>query len=155
SIRDRLPQIELAIGEDADDPVDALVLRILAPLSATDEDELAAFAVRHRVELYVQPQGPASVRPLEPPGRGLTYSLPDFGLTFEFEPTDFTQVNAGLNRVLVRRSIRRVRARLRSSKRCRTSVCRGLSTSRAIQPHWLATRPYWCTSAALRLPPPA
>jgi 23S rRNA (uracil1939-C5)-methyltransferase len=31
--------------------------------------------------------------------------LPDFGLTFEFDPTDFTQVNAGLNRVLVRRAI--------------------------------------------------
>ena len=105
SIRDRLPQIELAIGEGADAPVDALVLRILAPLSATDEDELAAFAVRHRVELYVQPQGPASVRPLNPPGRGLMYSLPDFGLTLEFDPTDFTQVNAGLNRVLVRRAI--------------------------------------------------
>jgi 23S rRNA (uracil1939-C5)-methyltransferase len=105
SIRDRLPQIELAIGEDEGAAVDALVLRILAPLSATDEEELAAFAARHRVQLYVQPQGPASVRLLDPPGRGLTYSLPDFGLTFEFEPTDFTQVNAGLNRVLVRRAI--------------------------------------------------
>src|SRR5437773_590025 len=105
SIRDRLPQIELAIGEGADAPVDALVLRILSPLSATDEEELAAFAVRRCVELYVQPQGPASVRPLVPPRRGLTYSLPDFGLTFEFESTDFTQVNAGLNRVLVRRAI--------------------------------------------------
>src|SRR5439155_25189345 len=73
--------------------------------SATDEEELAAFAARHRVQLYVQPQGPASVRLLDPPGRGLTYSLPDFGLTFEFEPTDFTQVNAGLNRVLVRRAV--------------------------------------------------
>jgi 23S rRNA (uracil1939-C5)-methyltransferase len=105
SIRDRLPQIELAIGEGADGPVDALVLRILSPLTAADEQELAAFAASHRVQLYVQPQGPASIRPLDPPGRTLTYSLPDFNLTFEFEPTDFTQVNAGLNRVLVRRAI--------------------------------------------------
>src|SRR5437667_1951746 len=75
SIRDRLPQIELAIGEDEGAAVDALVLRILAPLSATDEAELAAFAARHRVQLYVQPQGPASVRLFDPPGRGLTYSL--------------------------------------------------------------------------------
>jgi 23S rRNA (uracil1939-C5)-methyltransferase len=105
SIRDRLPQIELAIGEDAGAPVDALVLRILAPLSASDEEELSTFATRHPVQLYVQPQGPASVRPLDAAATPLTYSLPDFGLTFEFEPTDFTQVNAGLNRVLVRRAI--------------------------------------------------
>ena len=105
SIHDRLPQIELAIGEDAGRPVDALVLRILSPLTAADEQELAAFAAGHSVQLYVQPQGPASVRPLDPPGRTLVYSLPDFGVTFEFEPTDFTQVNAGLNRVLVRRAI--------------------------------------------------
>jgi 23S rRNA (uracil1939-C5)-methyltransferase len=105
SIRDRLPQIELAIGEGADGPVDALVLRILSPLTDPDEQELAAFAAGHSVQLYVQAQGPASIRPLDPPGRTLAYSLPDFGLTFEFEPTDFTQVNAGLNRVLVRRAI--------------------------------------------------
>jgi 23S rRNA (uracil1939-C5)-methyltransferase len=105
SIHDRLPQIELAIGEGADGPIDALVLRILSPLTAADEQELAAFAAGHSVQLYVQPQGPASIRPLDPAGRTLAYSLPDFGVTFEFEPTDFTQVNAGLNRVLVRRAI--------------------------------------------------
>jgi 23S rRNA (uracil1939-C5)-methyltransferase len=109
SIRDRLPQIELAIGEDAGEnggePVDALVLRILAPLSNADEGELADFAAARGVQLYVQTGGPASVRPLHPPARRLAYSLPDFDVSVDFEPTDFTQVNAGLNRVLVRRAI--------------------------------------------------
>jgi 23S rRNA (uracil1939-C5)-methyltransferase len=108
SIRNRLPQIELAVGENTDDagePVDVLVLRILEPLSDADERELSAFAAGHGVELYLQPGGPASVRPLHPPGRRLAYSLPEFDVTFDFEPTDFTQVNAGLNRVLVRRAI--------------------------------------------------
>jgi 23S rRNA (uracil1939-C5)-methyltransferase len=105
SIRDRLPQIELAIGEDEREPVDALVLRILAPLDAADRRELAAFAAVHGVELYLQPAGPASVQPLHSPGRPLSYRLPEFGVALEFEPTDFTQVNAGLNRVLVRRAI--------------------------------------------------
>ena len=105
SIRNRLPQIELAIGEDAGGPVDALVLRILAPLNDADRHELAAFAVMHGVQLYLQPAGPASVHLLLPPGRRLSYTLPEFGVTFDFEPTDFTQVNAGLNRVLVRRAI--------------------------------------------------
>ena len=122
SIHDRLPQIELAIGEDTEgadtdknagedatehrgEAVDVLVLRILAPLTAADERELSGFAERHGVDLYLQPQGPTSVRPLTPPARRLSYALPDFGVTLDFEPTDFTQVNASLNRVLVRRAI--------------------------------------------------
>lgn len=105
SIRERLPQIELAIGEDECGPVDALVLRILEPLDDTDRRELSAFAASHGVQLYLQPDGPASVQLLHPTGRRLSYALPEFGVTFDFEPTDFTQVNAGLNRVLVRRGI--------------------------------------------------
>jgi 23S rRNA (uracil1939-C5)-methyltransferase len=105
SIRDRLPQIELAIGEDEGEPVDALVLRILAPLGDADRRELSAFAELHGVQLYLQPAGPASVQALHSPGRRLAYGLPEFGVTFDFEPTDFTQVNAGLNRVLVRRAV--------------------------------------------------
>jgi 23S rRNA (uracil1939-C5)-methyltransferase len=104
SIRDRLPQIELAIGEDGGESVDALVLRILAPLADADRYELSAFADRHGVQLYLQPAGPASVHPLHSPGHRLAYGLPEFAVTFDFEPTDFTQVNAGLNRVLVRRA---------------------------------------------------
>lgn len=105
SIRDRLPQIELAIGEDEIGPVDALVLRILAPPDDADRRELAAFAELHGVQLYLQPQGPASVHPLHPSERRLAYALPEFGVTLDFGPTDFTQVNAGLNRVLVRRVV--------------------------------------------------
>ena len=107
SLRNRLPQIELAIGDGAAgaDPVDALVLRNLAPFSSDDERTLLAFAERHEVDLYLQPGGPASVRPLCPPARRLAYTLPDFGVTIDFAPIDFTQVNASLNRVLVRRAV--------------------------------------------------
>lgn len=105
SIHNRLPQIELAIGEDDGGPVDALVLRNLAPLIDSDRNELSAFAATHGVQLYLQPAGPASAHLLHPPGRRLSYALPEFGVTLAFEPTDFTQVNAALNRVLVRRAI--------------------------------------------------
>jgi 23S rRNA (uracil1939-C5)-methyltransferase len=105
SIRDRLPQIELACGESEAGPVDALVLRVLEPLTTADEGELVAFADRHRVHIWLQPGGPATVRPFHPPACRLAYSLPDFGVRFEFDPTDFTQVNADINRVLVRRAI--------------------------------------------------
>jgi 23S rRNA (uracil1939-C5)-methyltransferase len=107
SIRDRVPQIELAIGEGAQEgqPVDALVFRVLVAPSDVDVRLLAAFASRHQVRIYLQSGGPDSVAPLAADAPALAYSLPDFGVTLEFAPTDFTQVNAALNRVLVRRAI--------------------------------------------------
>ncbi len=107
SLRDRLPQIELAVGDDADDGTcnEVLVLRNLEPPTPADERELAAFADRHGVRFYLQPQGPASVRALHPAARALRYALPDFSVRIDFEPTDFTQVNTPMNRMLVRRAI--------------------------------------------------
>jgi 23S rRNA (uracil1939-C5)-methyltransferase len=107
SVRNRLPQIELAVGDVADDGTgnEILVLRNLAPLTASDEHALAAFADRHGVRLYLQPQGPASVQAFHPPARALSYALPDFGVQIEFQPTDFTQVNVAMNRMLVRRAL--------------------------------------------------
>jgi 23S rRNA (uracil1939-C5)-methyltransferase len=103
SIRDRLPQIELAIGDGVEG--EALIFRHLAPLTSDDEWEVSAFAQRHGVHVYLQAAGPASIRPLFPAQSTLSYSLPDFAVRFEFEPSDFTQVNAAMNRVLVRRAI--------------------------------------------------
>jgi 23S rRNA (uracil1939-C5)-methyltransferase len=105
AIRERLPQIELACGESAAGPVDALVLRILEPLTPEDESELVAFAQRHRVDFWLQPGGPASARPFHRAAPRLAYALPEFDVRFAFDPTDFTQVNADINRVLVRRAI--------------------------------------------------
>ncbi|HET7031528.1 MAG TPA: 23S rRNA (uracil(1939)-C(5))-methyltransferase RlmD [Casimicrobiaceae bacterium] len=104
SVRDRLPQIELAVG-DGPDAAYVLVLRILEPLAASDERALAAFADRHRVQFVVQPGGPATAAPLQPGGSPLAYELPEFDLVFPFSPTEFTQVNPAINRTLVRRAI--------------------------------------------------
>ena len=107
SLRDRLPQIELAVGDDADDGTgnEVLVLRNLAALTANDERALTDFADRHGVRLYLQPQGPATVQAFHPPARTLGYALADFAVRIEFQPTDFTQVNVAMNRMLVRRAI--------------------------------------------------
>lgn len=107
SLRERLPQIELAVGDDADDGTgnEVLVLRNLAALTASDERTLAGFADRHGVRLYLQPQGPDTVQAFHPPARTLGYALPDFGVRIEFQPTDFTQVNVAMNRMLVRRAM--------------------------------------------------
>ena len=99
---DRLPQIELAIGEGCD----ALVLRILEPLGSDDETSIRQFADRHHVQFFVQPRGPDTAIPFYPPHEGLLYyTLPEFALELGFLPTEFTQVNAAVNEVMVRRAL--------------------------------------------------
>jgi 23S rRNA (uracil1939-C5)-methyltransferase len=97
------PQIELACGDD----VTALVLRHLEPLSEGDIAKLREFAKAHPiVQWWLQPKGPDTVKRLDEEGPELSYSLPEFGVTMPFRPTDFTQVNPHINRVLVARALR-------------------------------------------------
>ena len=108
--RETCPQIELAAG----DRVTALVLRHLEPLSKPDQEKLRAFAQRHSAEhpaqpiqWWLQPKGPETAHLLDEAGsEQLAYALPDFGITMPFKPTDFTQVNPHINRVLVSRALR-------------------------------------------------
>ena len=99
--RDRLPQIELAGG----DTVTALVLRHLEPLGEADLRRLRAFGLEHRVQWWLQPKGPDSVHRLDDGTDELAYALPEFGVHLPFKPTDFTQVNGAINRVLVERAL--------------------------------------------------
>ena len=106
--RARLPQIEVAVG----DAVDVLVFRHLDPLSESDAARLRAFAEESGAWVWLQPAGPATARPFHPANTpGLYYELPEFAVRIEFSPTDFTQVNHGVNRMLVRRTMRLLDAR--------------------------------------------
>jgi 23S rRNA (uracil1939-C5)-methyltransferase len=100
--RQTLPQIELAMG----DAVTALVLRHLEALSAADQQRLRDFGAAHGVQWWLQPKGPDSVQRLDDSGDELAYALPEYGVTVPFAPTDFTQVNPHINRVLVNRGVR-------------------------------------------------
>jgi 23S rRNA (uracil1939-C5)-methyltransferase len=103
SIRERVPQIEVAVGDAAV----VLVFRHLQPFSDDDLALLRCFADAARVQVWLQPRGPESAAPLHPVSPpGLYYSLPEFGLRIAFRPTDFTQVNHAVNRVLVSRAVR-------------------------------------------------
>jgi 23S rRNA (uracil1939-C5)-methyltransferase len=101
-LRERIPQIELAVGED----VTVLVLRHLEPIPEEDAAKLRAFAERNAIQWWLQPKGPETAHPFHPlDAPALDYRLPEFGLSLGFRPTEFTQVNAGVNRVLVKRAV--------------------------------------------------
>lgn len=102
SVRARVPQIELAAGDNAT----ALVFRHLEPLTEADVAFLRGFAREHSIHVWVQAGGPETARPLEPATSELYYELPEFGVRIGFRPTDFTQVNYEVNRVLVARAVR-------------------------------------------------
>ena len=102
SVRARLPQIEVAVGDNAT----VLVVRHLDPLSDDDRSKLKGFAEDQGIHVWLQPGGPESAQPFHPAQSELYYELPEFGLRLAFRPTDFTQVNQGINRVLVSRAVR-------------------------------------------------
>lgn len=102
SIRDRIPQIEVAIGESAS----VLVFRILEPLSENDKILLSAYADSSGFQVWLQTKGPETARLFAPShADALDYLLPEFDVRIEFSPTDFTQVNHAVNRILVRRAM--------------------------------------------------
>ncbi|MBX3623694.1 MAG: 23S rRNA (uracil(1939)-C(5))-methyltransferase RlmD [Rhizobacter sp.] len=104
--RDRLPQIEVAVGDE----VTALVLRHLEPLTEGDLQRLRDFGARHAIQWWLQPKGPDTVHRLDDTGPRLAYTLPEFGITMPFKPTDFTQVNHQINQVLVGQALMRLGA---------------------------------------------
>ncbi|MCL4746312.1 MAG: 23S rRNA (uracil(1939)-C(5))-methyltransferase RlmD [Burkholderiaceae bacterium] len=118
AMRDRMPQIELALGArtttGAGKPglVLAMVFRVLDPVDAKDRDALVGFARENRFELWFQARGPDSIELIDsgvasdPGSSRLAYELPEFGITMPFRPTDFTQVNHRINEVLVSRALR-------------------------------------------------
>lgn len=102
SIRARVPQVEVAVGET----VVVLVLRVLQPLAPVDEDAVRGFADLHGIQVWLQPGAPGSARPFHPlSAEPLYYTLPAFDLRIYFSPTDFTQVNPVVNSMLVGRAI--------------------------------------------------
>jgi 23S rRNA (uracil1939-C5)-methyltransferase len=102
SVRARMPQVEVAVGDQAA----VLVFRHLDPLTREDADLLKAFAKTHAIHVWLQAGGPETARPFEPAQSELYYDLPEFGVRLRFGPTDFTQVNQGVNRILVARAVR-------------------------------------------------
>ncbi len=101
SVRDRIPQIEMSMGDE----ICVLVFRLLDPLSTDDKRKLDSFGRTHNVVIYLQEAGPESVRPLRDEVVELSYRLPEFQVRCRFSPNDFTQINLELNRLMVHRAL--------------------------------------------------
>lgn len=102
SISRRIPQIEVAAGDDTA----VLVFRHLEPLTENDLGLLREFGCAHDLHIMLQPGGPDSIEALYPETQGLlAYRLEDWDVEVRFRPTDFTQVNAGINRLMLTRAL--------------------------------------------------
>lgn len=100
SIKDKIPQIEVAIGDE--DCV--LAFRVLEPATDEDKEIMRAFGQQHNISMCLQSKGPDTIKPIEGDPEVIpTYSLPDQGITFHFKPAMFTQVNYEINRQMVNR----------------------------------------------------
>ncbi|MFC4299452.1 23S rRNA (uracil(1939)-C(5))-methyltransferase RlmD [Castellaniella hirudinis] len=99
---DRMPQIEVAVGDEST----VFCLRHLEPLTPDDLERLRAFGVQHRIDWWLQPKGPETAHPLDPDRADvLAYALPAYGLRMHYRPADFTQVNPYINQALIARSL--------------------------------------------------
>lgn len=92
-----IPQIEVAFGDQGK----ALVVRHLEPLTVDDRKKLIQFAQDYELDIYLQPKGPDTITPLWPEQPSLSYSLPAYNLHYNFLPSDFVQVNAGINQKMI------------------------------------------------------
>lgn len=100
SIVDQIPQIEVA----ATDRV-ALVFRVLQPPSREDREALRRFGKQHDFDIWLQPGGIDSARPLlgDTP---LPRFSPDGGAhQLELRPTDFIQINGPLSEAMIARAM--------------------------------------------------
>lgn len=101
SIRDRVPQVEVAVGAQTI----VLVVRALDTPTTEDREALLEFGRQHDVSIWLQPGSPETAAPLHGEADVLSLELPEFGITLPFAPTDFTQINHQINSTLVQRAI--------------------------------------------------
>jgi len=98
SCYDKIAQIEVAIADD----ISAFVFRNLVELTDDDKEKLIRYAKEESIAIYLQPKGPDTVTPLYPENPRLQYTLSDYDVTLDFQPTDFTQVNQDINPKMIK-----------------------------------------------------
>jgi 23S rRNA (uracil1939-C5)-methyltransferase len=97
AIREKLPQVEVAAGDDCT----ALVFRVLEAPGEQDLEKIRAFGAALGVQIFLQTGGLDTVRPLNPEYPPLTYAVDSGNVVIEFAPADFIQVNRHVNVAMV------------------------------------------------------
>lgn len=100
-----IPQIEIAVGTDQV----AFIFRHTAELNMRDRQLLISFAAAPNLvtpemttQIFLQAGGLDTITQLWPETpTPLSYYLPNYELSFLFQPTDFIQVNAAVNNLMV------------------------------------------------------
>jgi 23S rRNA (uracil1939-C5)-methyltransferase len=102
--RHSIAQIEVAAGDEDI----ALIVRHLNPMTVNDAERIKQFANEFNYTVFLQPGGPDSIHLFYPEQASsyLKYSLTKHDITFQFHPTDFTQVNAELNSAMVDQALK-------------------------------------------------
>jgi len=105
SIKRELPQIEVSAGDNAI----AMVFRILEDLSEEDSEKFIALDKKHAdLHVYLQRGGLDTITPVgEYPALeyGLGVGIDGEELVMDFQPSDFVQVNAELNKNMIARAL--------------------------------------------------
>lgn len=101
TIKAKLPQIEVAIGDNAV----GLVFRVLEEPTEDDLAIIREFAQTEGFAVWLQPKGPDSIYALDDHKTQLYYELPDYNTRVNFLPSDFTQVNPELNKKMVKQAV--------------------------------------------------
>jgi len=101
SIREHVPQLEVACGDDGC----ALIVRHMKPMSSADVALWGHFHARTGIAIYLQPKGPDSITLLAPEQHQLEYRIDGGQIGIQFQPGDFVQVNAGINQRMVQQAM--------------------------------------------------
>lgn len=96
---DCISQVEVAAG-DADV---ALIFRNITAVSDDDKVKFQCFSQKTGFKIFLQPGNSDSIQRLYPEEGDdfLHYTLPEENICFKFHPGDFTQVNPGINRLMI------------------------------------------------------
>ena len=103
SIASKLPQIEVAVGDNAH----GLSFRVLEDPTEEDLAIFREFEIEHDLIIYLQPGNEATTYALSERGasdQALSYQLLD-ELTLYFKPYHFTQVNPAMNNKMVKQAL--------------------------------------------------
>jgi len=102
SCYDKIPQVEISVADNAT----VMIIRHLETFVQDDLDLLTSFAKDNDVQVFLQPGNLKSVHPLYPTNPdALFYQFAEFDVKIEFLPTDFIQVNGGINDQLVGKAV--------------------------------------------------